>query len=249
MTTPTDMILAAKTLLGDLQTMPNLPPSVSENANNLRDVVDLIEAMQPKGVPTEAEIRAWRRRMIAAAADDAMAGGIIGKEFGRAIDEAVALMRRAAAVPAELDEVRDQRNEFHAALLAQKLGNPYLDWRDEGNVILDAALSARSRISSAEKERDEARAELARLQTWTGMISVLDKHYPPETFPTMPDTASRDDGARIVSLVRRLDEARSELKAIDDVIADRGVPERDCTLPLPQRVDNIIAELKTWRDE
>ncbi len=36
---------------------------------------------------------------------------------------------------------------------------------------------------------------------------------------------------------------------IDGVIADRGVPERDCTLPLEDRVDNIIVELKTWRHE
>lgn len=42
-------------------------------------------------------------------------------------------------------------------------------------------------------------------------------------------------------------DAEEVLRAIDNVIADRGVPERDCALPLPQRVDNIIVELKNWR--
>lgn len=39
----------------------------------------------------------------------------------------------------------------------------------------------------------------------------------------------------------------AEVAEIDDVIGGRGVPERDCTLPLPERVDNIIVELKNWR--
>lgn len=35
--------------------------------------------------------------------------------------------------------------------------------------------------------------------------------------------------------------------AIEKAISDRGICERDCTLPLPERVDNIICELKEWR--
>ena len=49
------------------------------------------------------------------------------------------------------------------------------------------------------------------------------------------------------SLLARAVKAEGVLRAIDEVIADRGVPERDCTLPLPQRVDNLIVELKNWR--
>lgn len=37
--------------------------------------------------------------------------------------------------------------------------------------------------------------------------------------------------------------------AIDKAIGDRGICERDCTLPLPERVNNIINDLKEceWR--
>lgn len=51
----------------------------------------------------------------------------------------------------------------------------------------------------------------------------------------------------IRSISARAVKAEGVLRAIDEVIADRGVPERDCTLPLPQRVDNLIVELKNWR--
>lgn len=50
-------------------------------------------------------------------------------------------------------------------------------------------------------------------------------------------------------LAAELRAARAELAAVDSVIGDRGVPERNCTLPLPERVDNIIVELKNWRHE
>lgn len=49
-----------------------------------------------------------------------------------------------------------------------------------------------------------------------------------------------------LALMRR---ARSTEKAIDQAIADRGVPERDCRLPIAERVSNIISELKEWRHD
>lgn len=55
-------------------------------------------------------------------------------------------------------------------------------------------------------------------------------------------------------IARRVAEAEARGAAtietvIDGVIADRCVHERDCTLPLDDRVDNIIVELKNWRHE
>lgn len=41
----------------------------------------------------------------------------------------------------------------------------------------------------------------------------------------------------------------AELSAIDKSIMDRGVCERDCTLPLAQRVDNLIVDLRTEEHE
>ena len=44
-----------------------------------------------------------------------------------------------------------------------------------------------------------------------------------------------------------LDRLHIELAAIDTAISDRGVAEKDCTLPLAERISNIISELKEWR--
>lgn len=40
---------------------------------------------------------------------------------------------------------------------------------------------------------------------------------------------------------------RAEVAAIDAAISDRGVAERDCGLPLDQRIDNILVDLKQCR--
>lgn len=46
------------------------------------------------------------------------------------------------------------------------------------------------------------------LQTWNGLIQTLDKLYPIDLVPTLPDDPGRDAGARIVSLLRIVDELR-----------------------------------------
>jgi len=48
-------------------------------------------------------------------------------------------------------------------------------------------------------------------------------------------------------VIKERDEAKAMLCAIDEAIGDRGVPEHDCSLPLSERVSNIISELKEWR--
>ena len=48
-------------------------------------------------------------------------------------------------------------------------------------------------------------AELARLNTWAGLMELLDKHWPEDIFPTLQDSPFRDSGARIVSLMRWAD--------------------------------------------
>lgn len=54
------------------------------------------------------------------------------------------------------------------------------------------------------------------------------------------------DRARAICELHR---RAAEYDKVDAAIADRGVPERDCRLPLPERVDNLIVELKNWRHE
>lgn len=48
-------------------------------------------------------------------------------------------------------------------------------------------------------------------------------------------------------MMNSLDRLHIELAAIDTAISDRGVAEKDCTLPLAERISNIISELKEWR--
>lgn len=48
------------------------------------------------------------------------------------------------------------------------------------------------------------------LWTWDGLLSILDKHYPADIFPTLPDRVDRDPGPRIVSLIRALSAAVAE---------------------------------------
>jgi hypothetical protein len=47
-------------------------------------------------------------------------------------------------------------------------------------------------------------AEVERLHSWQGLMSLLDEHYPESIFPTTEDDEDRDSGPRIVSLIRRI---------------------------------------------
>lgn len=52
--------------------------------------------------------------------------------------------------------------------------------------------------------------ELTRLHTWDGLMSLLDDHWPESIFPTVEDREDRDAGPRIVSLIRWVDQLRTE---------------------------------------
>lgn len=67
---------------------------------------------------------------------------------------------------------------------------------------------------------DTDRAEIARLHTWAGLISLLDEHYP----PGVVDGSSGDPGPRIVALTRELDRWRALLTPRDP---DTPAPEDD----------------------
>lgn len=85
--------------------------------------------------------------------------------------------------------------------------------------------------------------DLDRLESYTSSTAKVRTHTDDcYLWPDHKDCAVR-------RLIAELRAARAELAAVDDAIADRGVPERDCTLPVAERVDNIIVELKQWRHE
>jgi hypothetical protein len=54
-------------------------------------------------------------------------------------------------------------------------------------------------------------AEVDRLHSWDGLMSLLDEHWPENIFPTVEDSGDRDWGPRIVSLLRWVDRSRTEL--------------------------------------
>lgn len=58
-------------------------------------------------------------------------------------------------------------------------------------------------------------AELERLHSWDGLMSLLDEHWPEDVFPTVPDDASRDPGPRIVALLRVRDRLAAALAAAE----------------------------------
>jgi len=62
-------------------------------------------------------------------------------------------------------------------------------------------------------------AELERLNSWHGLMSVLDEKYPEDIFPTREDDDARDPGPRIVSLVRWVDRLRAENKSMRENVA------------------------------
>jgi len=84
----------------------------------------------------------------------------------------------------------------------------------------------------------ELTAEVDRLHTWPGLMSLLDEHYPASIFPTEEDRADRDDGPRIISLIRHLDQVRGERDAAmrnwtDDV--------QDAWQPIVEAASTLVA--------
>lgn len=52
--------------------------------------------------------------------------------------------------------------------------------------------------------------QVEKLQTWDGLMGTLNKLYPEDVVPTLPDSELRDPGARIVSLVRQVEKLRAD---------------------------------------
>jgi hypothetical protein len=76
-------------------------------------------------------------------------------------------------------------------------------------------------IAAARSLVPELVAEVERLHSWDGLMSLLDTYYPEDIFPTQPDDTDRDPGPRIVSLIRYLDAARAENEQLWEEIGDR----------------------------
>jgi hypothetical protein len=112
------------------------------------------------------------------------------------------------------------------------------EWWGEGNDVAEAAeilaklpvlIGETERLRAAVAERD---AEMERLHSWDGLMSLLNEHYPEDVWPVRDDSAkSMDPGHRVLSLIRRLDVAERRLGAVA-ALADGADPAsrrwRDC---------------------
>jgi hypothetical protein len=91
-------------------------------------------------------------------------------------------------------------------------------------------------IAEAHSLVPELIAEIERLHTWDGLMSLLDEYYPEDIFPTMEDREDRDPGPRIISLIRQLSDAHVHIehwKALwrqNTESAGQAMLERDAAL-------------------
>ena len=84
---------------------------------------------------------------------------------------------------------------------------------------------SREDMSRTEQDRADLLAEVDRLHSWDGLMSLLDEHWPVDVFPTTADREDRDTGPRIVSLVRQLAASRDTVARLTNEILDRdGFP-------------------------
>lgn len=74
----------------------------------------------------------------------------------------------------------------------------------------ERTLADDDQLTVSEHERGLLLAEVERLHSWDGLISLLDEHWPEDIFPTGVHSESRDLGPRIVSLVRWVERLTSE---------------------------------------
>jgi hypothetical protein len=93
--------------------------------------------------------------------------------------------------PEELAAIRE-RGE-HAEVVVHDLAQ-YLEWVDV--------------------DRRALLAEVDRLHSWGGLMSLVDEHYPADIFPRGEDREDRDTGPRIISLLAEVDRLNKENDAL-----------------------------------
>lgn len=82
---------------------------------------------------------------------------------------------------------------------------------------------------------DELLVEVERLHTWRGLISLLDKHYPPDVF----DGSSDDPGPRIIALTREVE----RLRAREALLNRRNAENAQTAAEIERERDRLKARL------
>lgn len=77
--------------------------------------------------------------------------------------------------------------------------------------LLDEVEALRAQVERVREALFASEAEVERLHSWEGLMSLLDEHWPESMIPTLSDDVSRDPGPRIVSLLRWVEALRRAL--------------------------------------
>jgi hypothetical protein len=82
-------------------------------------------------------------------------------------------------------------------------------------------------IDRLERERDTMREAVEGLReemeeqmkpSWAKLMAMLDEAWPEDIFPTLPDREGRDEGPRIVSLLRWVDRLRQRNEVLERLL-------------------------------
>ena len=125
-----------------------------------------------------------------------------------------------------LRELGDDQAEYAAAAARHNaLGEAlFFDRLENARADVEHLKAQRDELIS---ERDEAReeaarqgAEVERLHSWGGLLSLLDEHWPEDVFPDRTGKPDRDTGPRLVAAIRRAEKAQAEVARRDRVLGE-----------------------------
>lgn len=105
---------------------------------------------------------------------------------------------------------------------------------DGGDAAHGETLGSAARVVMAECHRLSVEhaalvAEVDGFHSWSGLMGLLDEHWPDDIFPTLADDTKRDAGARIVSFMRWV---------------DRVTSERDAAIERAERAEAVVAKVR-----
>lgn len=126
-----------------------------------------------------------------------------------------------------LRELGDDQAEY-AAAAAKKLGAPtWTGLFGAGGPDFDFDPDD----TESNKRMAALEAEVERLHSWGGLLSLLDEHWPEDVFPDRTGKPDRDTGPRLVAAIRRAENAKAEVARRDKVLDEVRVAFLDCFAP------------------
>lgn len=100
------------------------------------------------------------------------------------------------------------------AIRARWDADPSNTFPSDVGTLLAEVKEARDDAAHFEAEYDDAVAELERMHSWGGLLSLMDEHWPEDVFPDRTGKPDRDTGPRLVAALRRVDRLTKALEEI-----------------------------------